>query len=109
MDKNSKDLLEIKKLAINLRQNQDNLYTICSSLYKEIHNIKQFVKYTEPDISNIPVQPQGPNIGMSDRGFNNEQKFSNMNSDSLNGLEQFANSQRTNINRGVYKKKVIDN
>jgi len=70
MNKDTKSLNELRRAIINLKQNNENLYKICSSLYQELQEVKHFVNFKHDDslestklklqshhIQSIPQQP----------------------------------------------------
>ncbi len=49
MDRESKNVLEIKKSLRVIQQNINRIYGICSALFQEIQDVKHFVNYKQDD------------------------------------------------------------
>ena len=82
MDRESKNVLELKKSLRVIQQNINRLYGICSAIYQEIQDIKHFVNYKHDD--NLgEVESTHTNISM---GQKNMQDSMNI----LDNVEEFA-------------------
>ena len=67
----SKSVMEVKRQNQILHQNVQRLYTICSELYREIHEIKRHTNYVEADgaVSAAPRNTAASNTLSDIEGF----------------------------------------
>ena len=104
MDKEHKSLLEIKKNQRNIQNHINKVYNICSALYQEIQDVKQFVNYKHDDsLGDVESSTTQLNNNPNSQKYTMQNQIQNS-INVLDNVEDFTEKMPRNR-----KMKVVDN